>query len=258
MTRTAATSLVLFLALAPACPGQATQARTKMATPGVYMGRTIADVMTFHGADWLIRDTREAEEQPERMIDSLKLKPGMTVADVGAGVGYTSLRMSRRVGPKGVVLASDVQPEMLRMLAENAKDARVSNVRPIRCTPTDPKLPKGAVDLALMVDVYHECSDPEATLKGIRDALKPEGRLVLVEFRAEDPELPIKPEHKLSVAQARKELEANGFAFKETIEILPWQHILIFTRAPDPAKPDPSANPKPAADKAPGAGVAGP
>lgn len=199
----------------------------------VYMGREIADVMTFDGAEWLIRNTREAEEQPDRMLDALKIQPGMTVADVGAGVGYTSVRMARRVGAKGTVLASDVQPEMLRMLADNAKTLGFKNVKPIRCTPTDPKLPENAVDLILMVDVYHECSQPTATLKGLRKALKPEGRLVLVEFRAEDPEVPIKPEHKMSVAQARKELEANGFVFKESLEFLPWQHIIIFNKKRD-------------------------
>ena len=216
-------------------PAPATKAPARRALasgPQVYMGREIAPVMTFHGADWLVRDTREAEEQPEQMLDALKIRPGMTVADVGAGVGYTSFKMARRVGPTGTVLATDVQPEMLRMLAENARSLNVKNVKPIRCTPTDPKLPDAALDLILMVDVYHECSQPEATLKGLRKALKPTGRLVLVEFRAEDPEVPIKPEHKMTVVQARKELEANGFAFKESLEFLPWQHVIIFEARP--------------------------
>jgi precorrin-6B methylase 2 len=208
--------------------------------PKIYMGRAIADVMTFHGADWLVRDTRDAEEQPDKMLDALKIQPGMTVADVGAGVGYTSVKMARRVGPKGTVLATDVQPEMLRMLDANAKDLGIKNIRPVLCTPTDAKLPENAVDLILMVDVYHECSDPEATLKGLRKALKPNGRLVLVEFRAEDPEVPIKPEHKMSVAQVRKELEANGFVFKESLEFLPWQHVIILEKKPEPAKADPA------------------
>jgi SAM-dependent methyltransferase len=209
--------------------------------PKVYMGREVAEVMSFHGADWLLRDTREAEEQPDRMLDALKLKPGMTVADVGAGVGYTSVRMAKRVGDKGTVLASDLQPEMLRMLAENARSLGIRNIKPIRCTATDPKLPEAAVDLIIMVDVYHECSQPAATLKGLRKALKPDGRLVLVEFRAEDPEVPIKPEHKMTVVQARKELEANGFVFKESLEFLPWQHIIIFNKKADTpeAKPAP-------------------
>jgi SAM-dependent methyltransferase len=146
--------------------------------------------MSYLGADWLVRATREAEEQPEAMLDALKIAPGSTVADVGAGVGYTSLRLARRVGPEGTVLATDVQPQMVRMLKANAQAAGVRNVRPILCTPTDPKLPEGQVDLVLMVDVYHECSDPEATLRGVRRALKPGGRLVLVEFRGEGPRRP--------------------------------------------------------------------
>ncbi len=230
------------------------RARTAPGGPAAYMGREIAPVMTFHGADWLVRDTREAEEQPERMLDALKIRPGMTVADVGAGVGYTSVKMSRRVGPTGTVLASDVQPEMLRLLADNTRELGIKNVRPVRATPTDPRLPEGAVDLILMVDVYHECSDPEATLRGLRRALKPNGRLVLVEFRAEDPEVPIKPEHKMSVAQARRELEANAFVFKESLEFLPWQHILIFEKKPDPPgdREKPATAPKPTTAPTPG------
>ncbi|SIO43694.1 Methyltransferase domain-containing protein [Singulisphaera sp. GP187] len=198
--------------------------------PRMYMGRPIADVMSFHGADWLVRDTREQEEQPEAMLDALKIKPGSTVADVGAGVGYTSLKLARRVGSDGIVLATDVQPEMLQMLAANARAAGLKNVRPIRCTSTDTKLPEGKVDLVLMVDVYHECVDPETTLQGVLKALKPGGRLVLVEFRGEDPEVPIKPEHKMTFAQVRRELEPQGFKFKEKFDFLPWQHIIVFEK----------------------------
>jgi ubiquinone/menaquinone biosynthesis C-methylase UbiE len=204
----------------------------------MYMGRPIVAVMSYQGADWLVRETREQEEQPEAMLDALKIKPGSTVADVGAGVGYTSIRLAQRVGPEGTVLATDLQPQMLQMLAANAREAGVKNIRPIRATPTDTKLPEGKVDLVLMVDVYHECDDPEAILRGLRKALKVGGRLVLVEFRGEDPNVPIKPEHKMSVAQARKELEANGFTFKESLEFLPWQHIIIFEKKPDPPKDD--------------------
>ena len=204
--------------------------------PKTYMGRVIAPVMTYEGAEWLIRPEREQEEQPEAMIDALKIREGETVADVGAGVGYTSLRLARRVGPKGLVLATDLQPEMLRMLAANMKEAGVKNIKPVRCTPTDPKLPEEQVDLILMVDVYHECVDPEATLKGLRKALKPGGRLVLVEFRGEDPEVPIKPEHKMTVAQVRREIEPQGFAFKEKFDFLPWQHIIVFEKPQAKAK----------------------
>jgi ubiquinone/menaquinone biosynthesis C-methylase UbiE len=205
--------------------------------PGTYMGRTIAPVMSFQHADWLIRDTRAQEEEPEKMVEALKIEPGSTVADVGAGVGYTSRLLARQVGPEGTVFATDVQPEMLRMLAENMRQAGIKNVKPVRATPTDTKLPEGKVDLVLMVDVYHECSDPEAVLKGIHKALKPGGRLVLVEFRAEDPEVPIIPEHKMTLAQVRRELEPQGFQFKDSLEFLPWQHIIFFEKPGDEKKP---------------------
>jgi SAM-dependent methyltransferase len=218
------------------------KAPRRRSSPRTYMGRPIADVMTFHGADWLVRPEREQEEQPDAMLDALKIAAGATVADVGAGVGYTSLKLARRVGPTGTVYATDVQPEMLRMLGENSRAAGIKNVKPIRCTSTDPKLPEGRLDLVLMVDVYHECSEPEATLQGLRKALKPGGRLVLVEFRAEDPEVPIKPEHKMTLAQVRRELEPQGFTFKESLEFLPWQHIIIFEK---PATPPPTGDGKP-------------
>jgi ubiquinone/menaquinone biosynthesis C-methylase UbiE len=206
--------------------------------PGTYMGRPIAPVMSFMGADWLVRATRVQEEQPEQMLDALKIPEGATVADIGAGVGYTSLLLSRRVGPRGTVLATDLQPEMLEMLASNMREAGVKNVRPIRCTANDPKLPEGKVDLTIMVDVYHECTNPEATLQGIRKALKPRGRLVLVEFRAEDPDVPIRPEHKMTLKQVRREVEPQGFTFKESLEFLPWQHIIIFEKPGEGAKKD--------------------
>jgi SAM-dependent methyltransferase len=222
------------------------RARTpRRRTPGVYMGRAIAPVMTYQGADWLVRPEREQEEQPERMLDALKIARGATVADVGAGVGYTSQRLAQRVGPTGTVLSTDLQPEMLRMLVENMKTAGIKNIKPIRCTATETGLPEGQVDLILMVDVYHECSDPEATLQGLRRALKPDGRLVLVEFRGEDPEVPIKPEHKMTVAQVRRELEPQGFRFKESLEFLPWQHVLIFDKRPDAKEAESKPEAKP-------------
>jgi ubiquinone/menaquinone biosynthesis C-methylase UbiE len=234
--------MALVLASAgPLCAQTAAPAQAKpagQANPhepdGEYMGRRIAEVMSYlGGADWLVRETREQEEQPERMLDALKIPRGAVVADVGSGVGYTSLRIARRVGVEGTVLATDLQPEMLRMLAHNLRAAGVANVKPILCTPTDPKLPEGKVDLALMVDVYHECSAPAATLQGLRKALKPGGRLVLVEFRAEDPEVPIKPEHKMTLRQVRREVEPQGFVFKESLEFLPWQHVIIFEKPKD-------------------------
>jgi ubiquinone/menaquinone biosynthesis C-methylase UbiE len=240
-------AVVVALALGPACPlaaqtdapakakakpqARAKSARTVRREPdGSYMGRRIADVMSYLGAEWLVRDTREQEEHPEQMLDALKIPRGATVADVGAGVGYTSLRMARRVGSEGTVYATDLQPEMLRLLADNTRAAGVANIKPVLCTPTDPKLPEGKVDLILMVDVYHECSAPVATLQGLRKALRPGGRLVLVEFRGEDPEVPIKPEHKMTLRQVRKELEPQGFTFKESLEFLPWQHVIVFEK----------------------------
>jgi ubiquinone/menaquinone biosynthesis C-methylase UbiE len=207
-----------------------TKTRARRDPPGFYKGRQIADVMSFAGADWLIRETREQEEQPEKMLDALKIAKGALVADVGAGVGYTSLRLSKRVGPTGTVFATDLQPEMIAMLRDNARQAGATNIKPILCTATDTKLPDGRVDLIIMVDVYHECPDPETTLKGVRKALKPGGRLVLVEFRAEDPEVPIKPEHKMTLRQARREVEPQGFLFKDSFEFLPWQHIIVFEK----------------------------
>jgi SAM-dependent methyltransferase len=213
---------------------RAKRKRARRDPPGFHMGRQIAQVMSWEGADWLFRDKRVDEEQPEAMLDALKIPRGATVADVGAGAGYHSIRLARRVGPAGTVLATDLQPEMLEMLKENARKEGVNNIRPIRATQTDTKLPDSKVDLILMVDVYHECSDPAATLQGMRRALKPKGRLVLVEFRGEDPTVPILPEHKMTVEQVRLEVEAEGFAFKNSLEFLPWQHIVIFEKPTDP------------------------
>lgn len=222
---------------------------------GTYRGRVIAEVMSYLGANWLMRPTRVQEERPDEMLDSLKIEPGMTVADVGAGVGYHALKMAERVGPDGLVYATDVQPQMLRMLNQRARRAQISNVKPVLVTQDDPGLPTGEVDLILMVDVYHEVSNPEATLRGLRAALKPGGRLVLVEFRAEDPNVPIKPEHKMTIAQARAEVEPNGFRFKEVLDFLPWQHIIIFEKQEDVADADlPTAEPaaaEPEADPTP-------
>ncbi|MGP0067145.1 MAG: class I SAM-dependent methyltransferase [Isosphaeraceae bacterium] len=226
-------------------------APAKADPPGFFMGRPIADVMSWEGADWLFRETRIEEEQPEAMLAALKIPKGATVADVGTGAGYHSIRLARRVGPKGMVYATDVQPEMLRMLRENARAARLTNIKPVRCSQNDPGLPKEAIDLILMVDVYHECSDPVATLKGLRAALKPRGRLVLVEFRGEDPEVPIKPEHKMTLAQVRREIEPQGFTFTESLEFLPWQHVIIFEKPANPgANDDPTRKPDAKASQA--------
>ena len=202
-----------------------------------YMGREIADVMSYLGADWLLRDTRIQEEEPEKMLDALEIKPGQTVADVGAGVGFHALKLSKRVGPEGKVYATDVQPQMIAMLKRNAKMFNATNVIPLLCTQTDTKLPDGQVDLILMVDVYHECSQPEIVAQGLHKALKPKGRLVLVEFRGEDPEVPIKEEHKMTIAQVRKELEPQGFKLLKVHDFLPWQHIIVLEKTEKAEKP---------------------
>ena len=194
-------------------------------------GRKYAGVMGAAGAGWLVRPEREAEENPEGALDALGLKPGMNVADVGAGVGYMSLRMARRIAPTGKVWANDLQPEMLRMLRDNASKAHVANIEAVQGTETDPRLPKNTMDLVLLVDVYHEFSHPREMVRAIREALKPDGRLVLLEYRKEDPKVPIRIEHKMTVEEVKAELAADGFQMSQVIETLPRQHILILTKA---------------------------
>jgi ubiquinone/menaquinone biosynthesis C-methylase UbiE len=193
-------------------------------------GRKIAGVCGIGGASWLERPEREEEENPTLAIESLGLKPGMNVADVGAGTGYMSIRMARKVAPSGKVYANDLQPEMLDRLKKNAAAAKVTNVEPVLGTVEGTNLPKGAMDLVLLVDVYHEFSEPQKMLRDLRAALKPEGRLVLVEYRGEDPAVPIRPEHKMTVAQVKSELEPEGFVLSKVIETLPRQHILILNK----------------------------
>jgi ubiquinone/menaquinone biosynthesis C-methylase UbiE len=193
-------------------------------------GRHIAQVMGPGGADWLVRPERESEEHPDEALDALKISKGAVVADVGAGVGYFTWRLAERVGPKGVVYGEDIQQAMLDRLAKNMRDRHLANVRPVLGAIDDPKLPPGAVDLVLLVDVYHEFSEPEKMLDRIRESLKPNGRLVLLEYRAEDPNVPIRPEHKMTVQQVRAEVEPEGFQFDRSIEVLPQQHIIVFRR----------------------------
>jgi len=195
-------------------------------------GRSIAPVMSAAGADWLDRPEREKEENPELALDAIGIRPGMSVADIGAGTGYMSLRMAKRVGPNGKVYANDIQPEMLRRLRENAGKAKLTNIETVLGSDVDPKLPSGQLDLVLLVDVYHELSQPQKMLRRIRETLKPGGRLVLLEYRKEDPSIPILTVHKMTVEEVKKELEAERFRLSQVIESLPRQHILIFTRAP--------------------------
>jgi ubiquinone/menaquinone biosynthesis C-methylase UbiE len=195
-----------------------------------YMGRQIAAVMGYQAANWLERPEREKEEQCSKLVEAIKLKPGDVVADVGAGSGYYSFRMARRVAPKGKVLAVDIQPEMLTLIRSRMKSEKVDNVEPVLGTLTDPKLPGAAVDLILLVDVYHEFSHPyEMTVEMVK-SLKTGGRIVFVEYRLEDPKVPIKLVHKMTQKQVIKEMSPFPLKHVETIEVLPWQHIIIFEK----------------------------
>jgi ubiquinone/menaquinone biosynthesis C-methylase UbiE len=187
--------------------------------------------MSVEGAPWLLRPERIQEEDPDRMLASLGIKQGWVVADIGAGIGYHTWRMANMVGPTGKVIAEDIQEGMLSLLKKNITDLGFKNVDIILGTQTDPRLPENTLDLALMVDVYHEFSDPVAMMTHIRSALKRDGRVVLVEFRKEDPSVPIQPLHKMSVQDVRSELKPLGFKFQKTLEFLPWQHIIFFTAA---------------------------
>lgn len=193
-------------------------------------GRQIAPVMGAAGAGWLDRPERESEEAPDQALDAIGIRAGMIVADVGAGTGYMSLRMARRVGATGKVYANDLQPEMLQKLRAKSKAEKLSNVETVQGTVSDPKLPPNTMDLVLLVDVYHEFSEPQAMLDKIRESLKPDGRLVLLEYRKEDPAVPIRPEHKMSVAEVKTEVEAQGYKLDQVIEKLPRQHIIIFRK----------------------------
>jgi len=206
-----------------------------------YMGRRIAQTMSFHGANWLIRDEREQEERPSQVFPQLGLKAGMTVCDMGCGNGFYSIEMAKLVSPGGKVLAVDIQQEMLHLLKLRADEAQVENIRPVLGTAIDPHLPPGAIDLLLMVDVYHEFSHPRQMLTAIRASLKPGGQIALLEYREEDPLVPIKPEHKMSKRQILKEYQANGLRLVKEFDGLPWQHLMFFEADPDwkPVDEDP-------------------
>ncbi len=195
-------------------------------------GRQYAQPMGVQGAPWLDRAERVEEEDPDRALRLLKIAKGATVADVGAGSGYMTIKMAKIVGPTGRVYANDIQSGMLELLQKNVAKAKLNNVVPVLGTFDDPKLPAATLDLVLMVDVYHEFSEPQAMLGHIRDALKPDGRMVLLEYRAEDPDVPIQPLHKMTVAQAKLEVEHEGFTLSRVQEDLPRQHVLTFTKVP--------------------------
>ena len=195
-----------------------------------YKGREIAQTMHYLGAPWLTRESREREEDCETLLKALKIKPGDTVCDLGCGNGFYSLKLAKMVGPRGKVIAVDIQREMLELLRDAAAAEKIGNIEPVLGTLIDPKLPEASIDLVLLVDVYHEFSHPVQMLAAIRCSLKPTGRVALAEFRAEDPLVPIKPLHKMSKAQIMKEFPPNGFKLVEEFDELPWQHLMFFQR----------------------------
>jgi len=230
-------------AQSPTVPSLAADAKPTDQIPpalGHYQGREIAQTMHYLGAPWLVRESREREEDCSTMLKKLNIMPGQTVCDMGCGNGFYTLKLAPLVGDDGQVLGVDIQPEMLHLLDEQTKEAKLTNIKPILGSLIDPRLPEGKVDLILCVDVYHEFSHPEQMLAAMRKALAPKGRLVLVEFRTEDPNVPIKPLHKMSKAQILKEIPPNGYKLVDQFDGLPWQHMMFFERdgsALVPAKP---------------------
>ncbi len=198
--------------------------------PGFYMGRKIARTMHWRGADWLVRGTRESEENTSMMLEQLQIKPGQVVCDLGSGNGYHTLKIARLVGAAGRVIATDIQPQMLEMLSERARLASIANIEMIESEIDDPNLPESQIDLVLMADVYHEFSFPAEILQKVHASLKAQGVVALLEFRGEDSRVPIKPLHKMSKEQIRLELEANGFRLIRSFDGLPWQHLMFFEK----------------------------
>lgn len=195
-----------------------------------YMGREISDVMGWQASAWLEREERESEERTDLLLQALDLRPGMTVADIGAGTGYLSRLMAPAVLPGGRILAVDVQPMMVRMLQRLTRLDGLGHIEPSRCAEHDVQLPENSVDMAVMLDVYHELACPHEMLASIVRTLKPGARLVFVEFKAEDPDIPIKPLHKMSEARVRREAAVHRLVWECTLEHLPWQHIVMFRK----------------------------
>ncbi|MEO0540536.1 MAG: methyltransferase domain-containing protein [Cyanobacteria bacterium P01_A01_bin.105] len=230
-------SLLFSLLLLTSCgstltEGTATYSYKKPSADGigkVYMGREISQVMGHQGAYWLERPSREQEERPDMAVDALGLKPTDTVADIGAGTGFMSFKIAQQV-PEGQVFAVDVQPEMIDLLTEVRQEKGLTQVQPILGTEDAPHLPDGSVDLAIMVDAYHEFAFPREMMTGLYRAMKPGGQVVLAEYRAENPLIMIKRLHKMSEQQVKKELTAIGFEWVKTDERLPQQHLLFFKK----------------------------
>jgi precorrin-6B methylase 2 len=195
-----------------------------------YMGREIAAVMGWQGAAWLEREEREKEERTDLLLKELNLKPGMVIADIGAGTGYLTRRMSPIVGSKGKVIAVDVQPQMIRILDALVKKERITNVSTVLGREDSVNLPENSVDLAIMVDVYHELEFPLEVINSLIKALKPGGQLIFVEYKAEDPNVPIKEVHKMTEAQIKLEMSLQALKWERTGSKLPWQHVVVFRK----------------------------
>ena len=221
LRRRRAIALAGLLALALVAAAHAQQRRHPVS------GRVLAPTMGVEGADWLDRPEREREEAPSKAIAALGLKKGDVVADIGAGSGYYTVRLAEAVGPTGRVVATDLQPGMLAIIKGRLAREQVGNVELVQGRADDPVLPAKTFDLLLMVDVYHELASPQVFVRKLKETLKPGGRLVLIEFRREDPGVPIREEHKMSVSQVREELGADGFQIERVIDVLPWQHIIV-------------------------------
>jgi ubiquinone/menaquinone biosynthesis C-methylase UbiE len=221
-----------FLVAVAALAATVASAQQPAPQPGKHpiSGRVYAQTMGVQGAPWLDRNERDREEDPDLAIRLLRIQKGSTVADVGAGSGNITIRLAKAVGPMGKVYANDIQPGMLEILGRNVAKAKVLNVIPVLGAFDDPKLPAESIDLAIMVDVYHEFSEPQKMLNRLREAIKPGGRLVLLEYRAEDPDIPILREHKMTKAQVKLEIEHEGFKQSRVFDDLPWQHLFVFTR----------------------------
>ncbi len=195
-----------------------------------YMGREISAVMGWQGAAWLEREERDREERTDLLLSALALRPGMVAADIGAGTGYLSRRMAPAVMPGGKVWAVDVQPQMIEMLRASVKRSGLTQIEPRLGAVDDVRLPAGSVDLAIMVDVYHELAYPYEVMASVMQALKPGGRVVFVEYKAEDPQVPIKRLHKMSEAQIRREAAVFALDWERTVSTLPWQHVVVFRK----------------------------
>jgi ubiquinone/menaquinone biosynthesis C-methylase UbiE len=224
-SRRIAMCALVALALFAAARGMAQQ-------PGVHpvSGRVFAQTMGVQGAPWLERREREDEENPDLAMRLIRVQKGQSVADLGAGSGYYTRRLAKAVGDTGKVYAVDIQQGMLDLLQTALSKEKITNVVPVLGGIDDPRLPPDALDMILMVDVYHEFSQPQAMLQRMKTALKPGGRLILLEYRGEDPDVPIRPEHKMTKAQVKLEVEHEGFKQQRVYDDLPWQHLIIFTK----------------------------